>query len=94
MVITTKLSETTTSETLINCVNSVVPDMPEIACGAGVTKDGQIVPIAEGMSCTDAPDILCNGIIIRACNEGATQVGVGPDSYGSYFQRGNNYGHI
>jgi hypothetical protein len=29
--------------------------------------------------------------VISACNVGATIAGTGEESYGAYFQRGNNY---
>ncbi len=41
---------------------------------------------------TPADDILFNGFYVQPCNVGAEVVGTGPESYGSYFQRGNNYG--
>lgn len=40
---------------------------------------------------TPADDILFNGFYVQPCNVGAEIVGTGPESYGSYFQRGNNY---
>ena len=43
--------------------------------------------------CAGAPDITHNGITIMACNLGATEVynGNNQESYGNYYQRGNNY---
>ena len=49
-----------------------------------------------GMPCAWAPDItITNGttsFTIMACNLWASVVGTGPDSYGNYYQWGNNYG--
>ncbi len=45
----------------------------------------------DPIPCDGAPDITYNGITIMACNLGATEVGNGENSYGYYYQRGNNY---
>jgi hypothetical protein len=40
----------------------------------------------------DTPDITVGSYTIKACNVGASVAGTGVASYGSYFQRGNNFG--
>jgi hypothetical protein len=42
-------------------------------------------------TCNSA-DIKIGAYTIKACNVGASTAGIGIDSYGCYFQRGNNYG--
>jgi hypothetical protein len=40
----------------------------------------------------NAPDIELGDYTIAACNIGTTIAGTGEESYGAYFQWGNNYG--
>jgi hypothetical protein len=37
-------------------------------------------------------DFQVGDYIIAACNVGTSYAGIGEDSYGHHFQRGNNYG--
>jgi hypothetical protein len=39
----------------------------------------------------DAPDIEIGDYLISACNVGSSVAGTGAESYGAYFQWGNNY---
>jgi hypothetical protein len=52
-------------------------------------EQGVITPFAYP-NC-DAADITIGNYTISACNVGATTAGTGTSSYGSLFQRGNNY---
>ena len=59
-------------------------------------KECRSTVIEPGMPCAWAPDIMItNGITsftIMACNLWSSVVGTGSESYGDYFQWGNNYG--
>jgi hypothetical protein len=57
-----------------------------------ITPSASITTATSRYPNCDTPDLTVEGYTISACNIGATTAGTGETSYGSLFQRGNNYG--
>jgi hypothetical protein len=77
---------------------SETDDQPTATDTVAEHPDFTITPSATVTTATskypdcDTNDLTIGTYTIAACNIGATQAGTGETSYGSLFQRGNNFG--